>query len=294
LRHRFAQAADDLIERVVAKGEFDGVADVAEAFPLSVFPDAVGVAKEGREFLLTYGSLTFDAIGPRDERLQREMEAAAPAIAWVQTQTQRTAIAPGGLGAAIHDAVDTGEITPDEAPLLVRSLLSAGLDTTVSGLAAALHCLARSADQFRRLRANPALARAAFEEAVRLESPVQHFFRTTTRDVDMAGVPIGKGEKVLVFFGAANRDPRRWKHAGQYDITRENAGHVGFGAGIHNCVGQVLARLEGEVILAALARTAESITINGPVRYKFNNSLRCLETLPLNVRPAARNPSNSL
>ena len=116
------------------------------------------------------------------------------------------------------------------------------------------------------MRQHPTLARNAFEEAVRYESPVQTFFRTTTRDVEIGGIAVGEGEKVLMFLGAANRDPRRWERPEEYDIARRNAGHVGFGAGIHNCVGQVLARLEGEVVLAALARKAEAIEITGEPR----------------------------
>ena len=85
-------------------------------------------------------------------------------------------------------------------------------------------------------------------------------------------------------FGAANRDPRRWERPDTYDITRSSAGHVGFGTGIHNCVGQVLARLEGEVVLTALARKVRSFMITGPVRYRFNNSLRGLESLPVRLQ----------
>ena len=283
LRHTFAYAAERLLDQLVAVGEFDAVPALAEAFPLGVFPDAVGVARDGRHLLLAYGDLTFDALGPRTERLDKKMADAAPAIAWVQAQTQRTALSEG-FGTAIHAAVDEGEIAAHEAPLLVRSLLSAGLDTTVAGLGAALHCLARFPEQFQRLRDEPSLGRAAFEEAIRLESPVQQFFRTSTRETNIGGTTIGEGEKVLLLFGAANRDPRRWERPDTYDITRSSAGHVGFGAGIHNCVGQVLARLEGEVVLTALARKAQSIMITGPVRYRFNNSLRALESLPVRLQ----------
>ena len=164
---------------------------------------------------------------------------------------------PAGFGAAIHAAADPGELTAEEAPLVVRSLLTAGVDTTVSGLGAALYCLARFPDQFDRLRADPPLARAAFEEAVRFETPgadlLPHHHAATSRS---AACAVSEGEKVLMFLGAANRDPRRWERPDDYDIARRNAGHVGFGAGIHGCVGQVLARLEGELVLAALARKA--------------------------------------
>jgi hypothetical protein len=136
------------------------------------------------------------------------------------------------------------------------------------------------------LRREPSLARNAFEEAVRFESPVQTFFRTTTRDVEIGGYGIAEGEKVLMFLGAANRDPRRWDDPDRYDITRRTSGHVGFGSGIHMCVGQLVARLEGEVLLAALARKVASIEISGPVKRRYNNTLRGLESLPITLTPA--------
>jgi 4-methoxybenzoate monooxygenase (O-demethylating) len=89
-----------------------------------------------------------------------------------------------------------------------------------------------------------------------------------------------------MFLGAANRDPRHWERPDDYDITRRAVGHVGFGSGIHQCVGQLLARLEGECVLSALARKAASIEITGPVRRRYNNTLRALASLPVTVRPA--------
>jgi 4-methoxybenzoate monooxygenase (O-demethylating) len=98
-------------------------------------------------------------------------------------------------------------------------------------------------------------------------------------------VPVGEGQKILMFLGAANRDPRQWPHPEQYDITRKTVGHVGFGAGIHMCVGQMLARVEGEVMLAALARKVGSIEITGEPRRHYNNTLRGLASLPMTIRP---------
>jgi len=128
------------------------------------------------------------------------------------------------------------------------------------------------------------LARAAFEEAVRYESPVQTFFRTTTREVDIGGLRIGEGEKVLMFLGSANRDPRRWERPDDFDIERRVGGHVGFGYGIHQCVGQVLARMEGECVLTSLARKVAAIEITGPIERRFNNTLRGLARLPVTIR----------
>jgi cytochrome P450 len=286
VRDTFAAAAEAKVDELVARGSFDGVADLAEAYPLSVFPDALGLKPEGREHLLPYASLVFNAFGPPNELRQTAMERSAPHRAYVEAQCLRENLAPEGFGGCIHAQVDEGRITAAEAPLLVRSLLSAGLDTTVNGIGAALYCLARYPAEWERLRADPGLARNAFEEAVRYESPVQTFFRTTTREVELGGLRVGEGEKVLMFLGAANRDPRRWEEPERYDIARRTSGHVGFGSGIHMCVGQLVARLEGEVMLSALARKVARIEISGPIKRRYNNTLRGLESLPLTFTAA--------
>ena len=233
--------------------------------------------RENRRYLLPYGNMVFNSFGPRNTFFEDAVRDAEPVLAWVQAQSQRDALSPDGFGAAVHAAADAGLLTADEAPV-------AGVDTTVSGIGAAVYCLARFPEQFGKLRANPTLARAAFEEAVRFESPVQTFFRTTTREVEIGGLPIGEGEKVLMFLGAANRDPRKWERPDEYEIERRIAGHVGFGFGIHQCVGQVLARLEGECVLGSLARKVVSIEITGPIRRRCNNTLRGLESLPVTLR----------
>ena len=286
IRENFAAAAEAKVDELLARESFDAVADLAEAYPLSVFPDAVGLKQEGREHLLPYAGVVFNAFGPPNQLRLTAIERSQPHQAYVQEQCQRDNLAPGGFGACIHARVDTGDITAAEAPMLVRSLLSAGIDTTVNGLGAAIYCLARFPQEFARLRHDPSLARNAFEEAVRFESPVQTFFRTTTKQVEIGGCGVGEGEKILMFLGAANRDPRRWADPDHYDITRKTSGHVGFGAGIHMCVGQLVARLEGEVMLAALARKVAGIEITGPVKRRYNNTLRGLEHLPITLTPA--------
>ncbi len=280
LRGGFLATAETLVERLLEKGEVDGIADIAEGFPLAVFPDAMGLREEGREHLLPYGALAFNAFGPDNALRQAALAAAAPHIAWVTEQCRLENLAPGGIGAAVHAAAD---ITPEEAVLLVRSLLTAGIDTTVHGMGAALLCLAENPGEYARLRENPGLARAAFEEAVRLESPVQTFFRTTTRDAELSGETIPEGEKVLMFLGAANLDPEKFPDPERYDISRRTAGHVGFGSGIHLCVGALLARIEADALFTALAARVRAIEPTGPATRKYNNTLRGLAHLPLRL-----------
>jgi cytochrome P450 len=165
-------------------------------------------------------------------------------------------------------------------------MLTAGVDTTVNGIGASLYALARFPEQWDKVRADPTrLAKAAFEEAIRFESPVQTFFRTTTCATELGGVRLEEGKKILLFLGAANRDPRQWQKPDEYDIERKVLGHVGFGAGIHVCVGQLLARLEGEVVIQALAKRVKRIELIGEPERRFNNTLRGLKRLPLHLVP---------
>ena len=283
LRETFDREAARLIGRLVEKREFDGVAELAEAYPLKVFPDAVGISADGRENLLPYGSMVFNSFGPRNDLFNQAMENAGPVRDWIMSKCSRAALAPGGLGMQIFDAVDAGELSEAEAGMLVRSFLSAGIDTTVYGLGNALHCLASHPEQWKVLRENPNLIRGAFEEVLRYEAPVQAFFRTTTRAVDVGGVRLGEGEKVLLFLAAANRDPRRWERPDTFDVTRRAAGHMTFGTGIHGCVGQAVARLEAEAILTALASRAVSLELSGEPKRRLNNTLRGFDVLPLRV-----------
>src|ERR1700753_2280805 len=185
LRETFDREAEALIGRLVEQREFDGVADLAEAYPVKVFSDAVGISEEGRENLMPYGSLVFNSFGPRNDLFEKAMDYAGPVREWIMSKCSRAALAPDGLGIKIFHAVDAGELSEDEAGMLVRSFLSAGIDTTVYGLGNALYCFATHPEQWTVLRENPNLIRGSFEEVLRFESPVQTFFRTTTRDVQV-------------------------------------------------------------------------------------------------------------
>jgi cytochrome P450 len=231
--------------------------------------------------LLAYGNLAFNAFGPRNRLTEEAAIASGEAIAWITARCERDALASGGLAARLYECADEGLITAEEAALLVRSLLTAGVDTTVVALEQALYGLARHPDQWKLLREDPSLAGAAFEESVRWGSPVQTFFRTATRDAEVSGVTIKEGQKVLLFLAAANRDPRHWDEPDRFDINRKAGGHVGFGAGIHLCVGAAFARLEGEAMLAALARQVTSIKLASEPVPRLNNTLCGFDAMPL-------------
>lgn len=285
LRASFQAEVERLADELVERGRFDAIQDLAQAFPLKVFPDAVGLENDGRENLLLYADMVFNAFGPRNALFEASTSRAAPVVAYITEHCRRQKLRPDGLGAQIHAFADSGQVTSEEAMLLVRSLLTAGVDTTVNGIGNALLSFVRHPDQWKLLAAEPQLARGAFEEALRYESPVQTFFRTTTQPVVVSGVQLGAGEKILMYLGAANRDHRRWPDPDHFDIRRTASGHVAFGSGIHACVGQMIARMEGELILTALARRVATIEPDGEAVQRLNNTLRGWQSLPVRVRP---------
>ncbi|WP_072802954.1 cytochrome P450 [Rhodococcoides yunnanense] len=287
LRAAWMDDARALVDDVLASGhEFDAVTALAEAFPLRVFPDAVGIPDNGRENLLPYGDHLFNAFGPSNSLVAKGAPRVAELSGWVNAHCARDVLSDSGFGAQIWAAADRGDITYEQAPLVVRSMLSAGVDTTVNGLASVLYALASHRAQWNRLRADPvALCRSAFDEAVRWESPVQTFFRTATRDIEVGGTLIPDGSKIVLFLGSANRDPRRWENPDEFDLRRDPSGHVGYGMGIHQCVGQHVARLESEALLSALVARVESIDVAGPVTRHPNNTLRSWESIPVRVTP---------
>jgi hypothetical protein len=286
LQEIFDRRAGDLAGELVKRGSFDAVPDLAEIFPTRVFPEAFGLQEDGRDQLLAYGAMVFNGHGPRNHLFEASMAGAEGVIDWITRQCSRSSLRPDGLAALIYAGADAGEVTEDEAALLVRSFLSAGLDTTVSAIGLGVLGFARYPDQWQALRADPSLARNAFEEVVRRESPVVGFFRTTSEPAELAGARLPAQAKVLVFFAGANRDPRRWEQPDRFDIRRKTAGHMGYGVGVHNCVGQVIARMEGEAVLRALAARVASWHLTGEPRPRLNNTLRSLATLPVAVQPA--------
>lgn len=286
LRPAWTARAEALADTLVAKGCFDAVADLGEAYPMLVFPDTIGVPEKGREQLLVYAAAVFNAFGPRNATFEAGNARAADAVAWVAEACRRENLAPGGWGAAVYAAADAGECSEDEAGRLVRSFLSAGVDTTVNGIGHMMLAFATTPGAWERLRADPSLIKRAFEESLRWDSTVQTFFRTATRDVEIEGVTIPAGSKVLLFLAAANRDPRQWTDPDQFDIGRNASGHVGFGFGIHQCLGQMVARLEAELVLEALLPRVASIRLAGEPTRRLNNTLHALDRLPVEVEPA--------
>ncbi|NOX73696.1 MAG: cytochrome P450 [Alphaproteobacteria bacterium] len=281
LADKFQSAADTLIDALVEKGRFEAVEDLAEAYPISVFPGAVGFRQPDKRRLIDYGAMVFNALGPDNELRRTAMARGPDIVPWITEQCRRENLDASGFGATIYAAADEGEITEEEAGMLVRSLLSAGVDTTVTGLGSTLWCFATFPDQFEKLKADPSLLRPAFEEVLRFTTPVHSFCRTANLDTTVSGIEICQGTKILCVLGAANGDERKWPGADRFDISRRPMGHLGMGAGIHNCVGQNLARAEVAAVMKAILNKVDGIELTGKAVWRPNNAIHALDKLPI-------------
>lgn len=285
LAEMFRETAERLVDALLEKGTFEGVTDLAEAFPVSVFPRAVGMRDVDQRILVDYGACVFNSMGP-DNALRRAAGARNKEIyPWIMAACARDRLTEDGLGALIYKAADAEQITHDEAALLVRSFLSAGVDTTVTGIGNAMWAFSQNPGEWEKFKADPGLTRPAIEEVLRYTSPVHTFGRTAGRNTEIAGFPVEEGTKVICVLGAANMDPAKWGDPENFRIDRRPVGHMAFGAGIHGCVGQNIARGEMEAILSVMAEKVARIEPAGQAVWRPNNAIHALDKLPLKLIP---------
>ena len=251
----FAREAEAVIDRVLGSGgDIDAVSAICRPFVYKVLPDLLGLPERGREHMEAFGHMVWATMGPMNELFQEAMVGSEPVLAWVEECCNRENLDPDGLGMAMFNAADRGEITNAEAKLLVQILLSAAADTTVMTLGTAIRAFCEFPDQYQALRQNPSMTRIAFDESLRWDSPSRMAGRITTRDVEVEGYVIPSGTRCGLLFAAANRDPRKWAAPDRFDISRDVRGQVGWGAGVHMCVGKTLAQLEADAMLGAMVR----------------------------------------
>jgi len=262
----FQQSAEDFVARLRAReGEaVDAVGEITQAWIFEVLPEVLGLPKEGRHHMHGFSQMVWATMGPPGELFDEAMDADFSAVVeWLSTACDREALSPDGIGQTIFAAADNGQVTMDEAKLLLQTVLSAGADTTYLTMANAIRAWAMFPDEYARLRDNPKLLRNAFDESLRWDSPSRMAGRMAVKDVEIDGYVIPAGTKVGLMFAAANRDPRFWDDPERYDITRDNKHSLGWGYGVHGCVGRMLAQTEAQAFLGTLIREVESFEIAG-------------------------------
>jgi cytochrome P450 len=265
LRPSFEQDAAALFDSLLLHpGEtLDAVREITQRFVYKALPDAIGLRIEGREHMYAFSHMVWATMGPENELFREAMVNLEPVLAWLERCCDRENLTEDGIGMALYGLADANAISQAEAKLLLQTVLAAGADTTILTMANAVQAFALFPEEYQKVRANPTLVRIAFDESLRWDSPSRMAGRITTRDVDIGGYAVPAGQRVGLMFAAANRDPRAWDRPDQYDLSRDLKKQVGWGYGVHACVGRVLAQLEASTLLSELARRVARIEIAG-------------------------------
>ena len=285
LRQGLYDLAEKLVERLVAKGDFDAASELAPHLPVTVVSELVGLPEEGRERMLTWAGAVFNSLGPRGLELT---ETALPIVDEMVTYARGCTadrVKPGSWVAKLYEAVEAGELRFEQVGPVMGDYLGPSLDTTILATGSTIALFAQNPDQWDKLRASPTLIPNAVNEAIRLESPIQGFSRVLTDDFSVEDQRLHKGARVLVMYASGNRDERRWEDPERFDITRRANEQLGFGHGIHMCMGANLARMEISALLSALIRRVERFELHEAERIS-NNVLRGYKSLKLTAHAA--------
>jgi cytochrome P450 len=285
---RLRQAVTALVDALL--DGLDGDVDFIDAFafplPVAVIGELLGIPEADRaafQPLVRDWTLLLDVFGP--EVLQRGDAAATEIRDYLATLAAERRRQPReDLLSALVAATDEGDrLTEDELLTTGALLFAAGFETTTHLLGNGLVALLDNPDQLELMRRNQELATSAVEELLRFDSPVQINTRTALTDTEVAGLPVPRGERVVCYLGAGNRDPQRFDDPDRLDITRHPNAPLSFGGGIHYCLGAPLARLEAQVAIPALLDRYPKIRIAGQPRRRESLTLRGYLSLPVST-----------
>jgi cytochrome P450 len=286
-----AEAAK-VVDSLIGRDSFDAVEELAWHLPLTIVAKFVGLPEERRLEMLAWSAATSNIAGPNHAGADASYQARKAdglrnvgiMLNFMMTEASRERLSPGSWGAKLYDAADNGEIEPDAVPRLLADYIGPSLDTTISALGSMINLLVENPGQWQRLRDDRTLIGPAVVETVRLETPIQWMSRTLTRDCVVDGVGLAEGERVMLLYGCANRDDRKYTDAARFDVGREAADHLGWGHGVHACVGVHLARLEMQAMLTALLDRVEKIEAVAPPEVLPSSSFRAFRHLPVRFR----------
>lgn len=276
-----ARALLDAVEPGVS---FDFLVDVAAELPMQMICILLGVPESERHWLFQAIEPTFDfgasrkgEVGTRSFETAESVEDAGSRMYAYGTEliaAKRAKPTDDMLSVVANATVDDPDapsLSDLELYMFFSLLFSAGAETTRNGVAGGLLALAQNPDQYRRLRDDPELLPTAIEEMIRWTSPSPSKRRTATRDTRLGGHPIKAGQKVLVWEGSANRDAAVFDNADSFDVGRKRNPHLGFGQGVHYCLGANLARLELRVLYEELLGRFDEVRVVKPVEWARSN-----------------------
>jgi cytochrome P450 len=282
VKEQIATEAEILVDRLVSEGTFDAATDLAHHLPVTVVSKLVGLPERGRERMLVWAQEMFNCFGPLNDRTIASFPVLEEMMKYATDEAVPGKLKPGSWAEGIHAAVTRGEVPAQACPAMMVDYLGPSLDTTIFAIGTAVWLFANHPDQWDLVRADPLLMPSAVNEVLRYDAPIQGFSRYIAHEVELDGTVMPAGSRAIVFYGAANRDERKYPDPDRFDIRRRPGDHLGFGVGPHACVGMNLARIEMLALFSALAKRIRRFTIleEEPV---LNNVMRGFKTLRVSV-----------
>jgi pimeloyl-[acyl-carrier protein] synthase len=289
LRPHIQTIVDGLLDQVEGSRSMDLIEDYAYPLPVIVICELLGVPVEDRERFKEWGldiARGLDAIWlPPDSEVARRSATSRSALSeyFRGLIAERRGSPRADLLSGLIAAEEAGDkLSEDELLATCILLLVAGHETTVNLIGNGTLALLRHPEELRRLRDNPGLIGSAIEELLRYDGPVQRTARIPSEDVTIGGRTIAKGELVMPFIGAADRDPVQFPDPDRLDITRADNRHIAFGWGIHFCLGAPLARIEGQIAINTLVQRLPKLALaTDKPQFRQSLTLRGLSTLPV-------------
>lgn len=263
-----SKARDDLkamvatrVDALQGKGWFDAMQELAPFLPVQAISHLVGLPEVGRERMLAWAAATFNLIGPNQNPADL---GAAMEVRDFMMGLSEDAVRSGSWAGDLFAAARSGKLSEVEARAAISAYLIPSLDTTILAKGHLLRNLAVNADQWETVKAQAELAKAAVIESVRLHSVLRWFSRVAAEDYEVAGAVLPKGARVMVLYGCANRDERRYEDPDRFVVTRDAKDQLSWGTGAHMCAGMHLARLEMEVLVEALIEADAKLEAGEP------------------------------
>jgi len=292
LQSRVAELADRLADRVAEAGSDGGAVDLiasyAEPLPVEVIAELLGVPASDRYLLRPWSNAIvkmYEYSVSNGQRAAAE-RASAEFVDYLRgLVTARRRVAADDLISSLIAETDGdgARLTEDELITTCTLLLNAGHEATVNVVGNGVTALLTHTDQLAAVRADAALIPSAVEELIRYDSPLQLFERTALADTRVEDVVVEKGQKVAALLGAANRDPEVFTDPDDFDVSRDPNPHVGFGAGIHFCVGAPLARLELQASLRTLLSRFPRLALHAAPQRRPEFVIRGVRSLPVTI-----------
>ncbi len=288
LEPRVRQIAGELLDAWQG-GPVDLVASFAGPLPTIVIAELLGVPASDREWFRARSNAAtqFQPGVPRSSEVGERVQELAAYMARALAE-RRTRPRDDLLSALVEAEIDGQRLSEPELIGFAFLLLVAGNETTANLIGSSVLNLDRFPDQRRRLLRDPALLPSAVEEFLRFDAPVQGLARVLTRDVVLHGTAIPAGERVLLLFGSANRDERRFPDADRFDVGRDPNPHLAFGFGAHFCLGASLARLEARVAFEELLARHPELAVTGGIQRLCSGPVRGLLGLEVDPGPRSR------